>query len=46
MEPNIIRIEKQVAENIELYHYLIDLNAEKMNVGEEIRLKEKNKFSC
>jgi len=43
MEPNIIQIDKQLAEYIEFAHYISDMNFEKMNVGEEIKLKEKNK---
>ena len=39
MEPNIIQIEKELVENIELLHYITDLNAEKMNVAEEFKLK-------
>jgi len=40
MEPNILHIEKQLAEYIEFYHFLSDLNCDKMNVSEEIKLKE------
>ncbi len=43
MEPNIIHIDKQLAEYVEFIHYLNDLNFEKMNVGEEIKLKELSK---
>lgn len=43
MEPNIIQIDKQTAEYIELNHYISDLNFEKINTGEEIKLKLKNK---
>lgn len=43
MEINIIQIEKQIAEYIELYHYISDLNFEKMNTGEEVKLKVKNR---
>ncbi len=43
MEPNIIQIGKQLVEYIEFTHYITDMNFEKMNVGEEIKLKEKNK---
>ncbi len=43
MEPNIIKIDKLLAEYIEFTHYICDMNFEKMNVGEEIKLKEKNK---
>lgn len=43
MEPNIIQIDKQVVEYIEFTHYINDLTFEKMNVGEEIKLKEKIK---
>ena len=32
MEPNIIQIEKELVENVELLHFINDLNAEKMNV--------------
>lgn len=44
MEPNIFQIDKQLVEYIEFYHYLYDLNCEKMNVGEEVKLKEIIKF--
>ena len=43
MEPNIVQIDKQFAEYIEFIHYINDLTFEKMNVGEEIKLKEMNK---
>jgi len=43
MEPNIIQINKQLVEYIEFTHFITDVNCEKMNVGEEIKLKEKNK---
>ena len=43
MEPNIIQIDKQTAEYIEFYHYISDLNFEKINTGEEIKLKIKSK---
>jgi hypothetical protein len=43
MEPNIFQIDKQLVEYIEFYHYLFDLNCEKMNVGDEIKQKEINK---
>jgi len=43
MDPNIIHIEKLLAEYIEFIHYINDLNCEKMNIGEEIKLKEMNK---
>ena len=43
MEPNIIQIDKQLVEYIEFYHHIFDLNYEKMNIGEEIKLKIKNK---
>jgi hypothetical protein len=39
MEPNIIQIEKELVENVELLHFINDLNAEKMNVTEEFKLK-------
>ena len=44
MEPNIFQIDKQLVEYIEFYHYLYDLNFEKMNVGDEVKLKEIIKF--
>lgn len=44
MEMNLTYFDKFELEQIELYHYLYDLNAEKMNVGEEIKQKEINKF--
>ena len=44
MEPNIFQIDKQLVEYIEFYHYLYDLNFEKMNAGEEVKLKEIIKF--
>jgi len=40
MEPNIIQIDKQLVEYIEFTHFINDLTCEKMNVGEEIKLKE------
>jgi len=40
MDPNIIHIDKQLVEYIEFIHYINDLNCEKMNIGEEIKLKE------
>jgi len=43
MEINSTYFDKFELEQIELYHYLYDLNAEKMNVGEEIKLKEINR---
>jgi hypothetical protein len=43
MEPNIIQIDKQFVEYIEFAHYIKDLTCEKMNVGEEIKLKEMSK---
>ncbi len=45
MEINLTYFDKFELEQIELYHYLFDLNAEKMNVGEEIRSKEINRSS-
>jgi hypothetical protein len=39
MEPDIIQIDKQLAEKIEFLHYINDLNAEKMNVGMEFKMK-------
>lgn len=44
METNIIHIDKQIAEYIEFIHFITDLNCEKMNVGEEVKLKEMNKI--
>ena len=44
MEPNIIQIEKLFAEYIEFYHYISDFHCEKMNIGEEIKLKEMSKY--
>ena len=44
MEPNSIHIDKLLAEYIEMIHYIVDINCEKMNVGEEIKLKELNKY--
>ena len=43
MEPIIHQIDKQVAEYIEFTHYINDLTFEKMNVSEEIKLKELSK---
>ena len=43
MEINLTYFDKFELEQIELYHFLFDLNADKMNVGEEIKLKEINK---
>ena len=43
MEPNIINIDKLLVEYIEFTHYLSDLNGEKINIGEEIKLKEVSK---
>ncbi len=43
MEPNSIQIDKLLAEYVELTHYITDVNCEKMNVGEQIKLKEMNK---
>ena len=43
METNIIQIDKQIAEYIEFYHYIFDINFEKMNTGEEVKLKVKNR---
>ena len=43
METNLTYFDKFELEQIELYHYLYDLNTEKMNVGEEIKLKEMNR---
>ena len=43
METNIIQIDKQIAEYIEFIHFIADFNCEKMNVGEEVKLKEMNK---
>lgn len=43
METNLTYFDKFELEQIEFYHYLFDLNAEKMNVGEEFRLKEINR---
>ena len=43
MEPNIIQIDKQLAEYIEFVRYISDLTFEKMNIGEEIKLKEISK---
>ena len=39
MESDIIQIDKQLAEKIEFLHYVNDLNAEKMNVGLEFKVK-------
>jgi len=39
MEADIIQIDKQLAEKLEFLHYVKDLNAEKMNVGHEIKSK-------
>ena len=44
MELDIFQIDKQLVEHIEFYHYLCDLNFEKMNVGEEVKMKEIIKF--
>ncbi len=38
-DPNVIQLEKEQAEEIEYYHQLIDMTCEKMNVGEEFRMK-------
>lgn len=43
MELTLNQIDKQLAEYIELYHFISDLNCDKMNVGEEIKLKEMNR---
>lgn len=40
MEPDIIQIDKQLAEKLEFLHYVEDLNAEKMNVGQEVKVKQ------
>lgn len=40
MEADIIQIDKQMAEKLEFLHYVEDLNAEKMNVGQEIKTKQ------
>lgn len=40
MEPDIIQIDKQLAEKVEFLHYVEDLNAEKMNVGQEVKVKQ------
>lgn len=40
METDIIQIDKQLAEKVEFLHYVADLNAEKINVGQEIKTKE------
>lgn len=40
METDIIQIDKQLAEKLEFLHYIEDLNAEKMNVGQEIKVKQ------
>ena len=39
MESDIIQIDKQLAEKVEFLHYVYDLNAEKMNVGLEFKVK-------
>ena len=39
MEPNSIQSENKLLENVDFLHYTNDLNAEKMNVAEEFKLK-------
>jgi len=39
MESDIIQIDKQLAEKVEFLHYVNDLNAEKMNVALEFKVK-------
>jgi hypothetical protein len=43
MEPNVQKIDKQLAEYVEFTHYINDLTFEKMNVSEEIKQKELGK---
>ena len=38
-DPNLIQLEKEQVEDIEYYHQLLDMTCEKMNVGEEFRMK-------
>ena len=40
METDIIQIDKQLAKKVEFLHYVEDLNAEKINVGQEIKTKQ------
>ena len=44
MELNDLQIDKQLWEYVEYVHRITDLNFEKMNVGEEIKVKEMNKY--
>lgn len=44
MELNVLQIDKQLWEYVEYVHRITDLNFEKMNVGEEIKVKEMNKY--
>jgi hypothetical protein len=39
MEADIIQIDKQMADKLEFLHYVEDLNAEKINVGQEVKTK-------
>ncbi len=43
MEINLTYFDKCELEQIELYHNLYDFNADKINVGEEVKLKQINK---
>lgn len=44
MELNVLHIDKQLWEYVEFIHRIADLNFEKMNAGEEIKIKEMNKY--